>query len=246
VRAAYRTELGPPEAIRLGDLPVPEIGPTDVLVEVDAVTVNPVDTLVRSGAYQTPTPFPFVVGRDLVGTVAAVGAGVAGFAAGDRVWCNSLGHGGRQGSFAEYAAVPAERLYHLPDGADPAAAVAWFHPAATAYLALYRHGRRARLLRSAARRAAARRRPGRRRPGGRHLRPPRPGHGAGAAGGARPHRGPGRPEPAASPPGRPLYLRGATITGFAISHAHVAELVEQATRGRVVLRVRDATPPVMR
>ena len=137
MRAAYITELGPPEAIRLGDLPVPEIGPTDVLAEVDTVTVNPVDTLVRSGGYQTPTPFPFVVGRDLVGTVAAVGAGVTGFAAGDRVWCNSLGHGGRQGSFAEYAAVPAERLYRLPDGADPVAAVASFHPAATAYLALY-------------------------------------------------------------------------------------------------------------
>jgi NADPH:quinone reductase-like Zn-dependent oxidoreductase len=141
MRAAYLTELGPPEAIRLGDLPVPEVGPTDVLVEVDTVTVNPVDTLVRSGRYPTPTPFPFVVGRDLVGSVAAVGAGVTGFAAGDRVWCNSLGHGGRQGSFAEYAAVPAERLYHLPDRADPVEAVASFHPAATAYLALYRHGR---------------------------------------------------------------------------------------------------------
>jgi NADPH:quinone reductase-like Zn-dependent oxidoreductase len=140
MRAAYITELGPADAIRVGELPVPVPGPTDVLVRVEVVVVDPVDTMVRSGAYRTPTPFPFVVGRDLVGTVAEVGAGVVGFAAGDRVWCNSLGHGGRQGSFAEYAVVPAERLYHLPAGVDPVAAVAVLHPAATAYLALFRHG----------------------------------------------------------------------------------------------------------
>jgi NADPH:quinone reductase-like Zn-dependent oxidoreductase len=140
MRAAYITELGPAEAIRVGALAVPDPGPTDVLVQVEVVAVDPVDTLVRSGAYATPTPFPFVVGRDLVGTVAAAGPGAAGFAPRDRVWCNSLGHGGRQGSFAEYAVVPADRLYHLPAGADPVTAVAALHPAATAHLALFRHG----------------------------------------------------------------------------------------------------------
>jgi NADPH:quinone reductase-like Zn-dependent oxidoreductase len=136
MRAAYLTELGPADAIRVGELPVPTPGPTDVLVRVELVVVDPVDALVRSGAYPTPTPFPFVVGRDLVGTVVAGGP----VAAGDRVWCNSLGHGGRQGSFAEYAVVAAERLYHLPAAADPVAAVAVVHPAATAYLALFHHG----------------------------------------------------------------------------------------------------------
>jgi NADPH:quinone reductase-like Zn-dependent oxidoreductase len=140
MRAAYIAELGPPEVIQVGVLPVPVPGPTDVLVRVEVVVVDPVDTMVRSGAYPTPTPFPFVIGRDLVGTVAEVGVGVAGFAAGDRVWSNSLGHGGRQGSSAEYAVVPAERLYHLPAGVDPVAAVAVLHPGATAYLALFRHG----------------------------------------------------------------------------------------------------------
>jgi NADPH:quinone reductase-like Zn-dependent oxidoreductase len=141
MRAAYITELGPADAIRVGELPTPVPGPTDVLVRVELVVVDPVDTLVRSGAYRTPTPFPFVIGRDLVGTVAEAGAGAVGFAPGDRVWCNSLGHDGRQGSFAECAVVPAERLYHLPDGADPVASVAVLHPAATAHLALFRHGR---------------------------------------------------------------------------------------------------------
>jgi NADPH:quinone reductase-like Zn-dependent oxidoreductase len=140
MRAAYITQLGPADGIRVGELPVPAPGPTDVLVRVEVVVVNPVDILVRSGAYPTPTPFPFVVGRDLVGTVAEAGPGAVGFAPGDRVWCNSLGHGGRQGSFAEYALVPAERLYHLPGAADPVAAVALFHPGATAYLALFGSG----------------------------------------------------------------------------------------------------------
>jgi NADPH:quinone reductase-like Zn-dependent oxidoreductase len=140
MRAAFVTELGPAELIRVGELPVPGLGPTDVLVRVEVVVVDPVDTLVRSGAYQTPTPFPFVVGRDLVGTVAAAGAGAAGFAPGERVWCNSLGHGGRQGSFAEYAVVPAERLYRAPAAVDPVTTVAVLHPGATAYLAVFRHG----------------------------------------------------------------------------------------------------------
>ena len=140
MRAAYVTELGPVEAVTVGELPVPAPGPTDVLVRVELAAVDPVDLLVRSGAYPTPTPFPFVLGRDLVGTVALAGPGAAGFAPRDRVWCNSLGHGGRQGACAEYAVMAAERLYHLPAAADPVASVALLHPAATAWLALFRHG----------------------------------------------------------------------------------------------------------
>ncbi|WP_067169988.1 NADPH:quinone reductase [Microtetraspora niveoalba] len=140
-RAAYVTELGPAERIRVGDLPLPEPGPTDVLVHVDAVAANHVDTFVRSGLYRTPTPFPFVIGRDLTGTVAATGPGATGFTTGDRVWCNSLGHGGRQGSFATLAVVPADRLYPLPPSVDPVTAVAALHPAATAFLGLFREAR---------------------------------------------------------------------------------------------------------
>jgi 2-desacetyl-2-hydroxyethyl bacteriochlorophyllide A dehydrogenase len=141
MRAAYIEELGPAEVIRYGEIAAPRPGPTDVLVDVLATTVNPVDTFVRSGLFPTQVDFPFVVGRDLVGTVAEVGPGASGFRAGDRVWCNSLGHGGRQGAAAEQAVVAADRLYRLPEGVDPDAAVAVFHPAATAYLALFVHGR---------------------------------------------------------------------------------------------------------
>jgi NADPH:quinone reductase-like Zn-dependent oxidoreductase len=138
--AAYVNELGPVENIRYGELPVPAVGPTDVLVRVEAVAANPVDAFIRAGLWRTPTPFPFVIGRDLVGTVERAGPGAARFAPGQRVWCNSLGHDGRQGSFSDYATVPAERLYHLPETADALQAVSLLHPAATAYLALQRHG----------------------------------------------------------------------------------------------------------
>ncbi|MFC0107708.1 NADPH:quinone reductase [Kibdelosporangium aridum] len=141
MRAAYIERLGPAEDIRLGKLAVPEPGPTDVLVDVEASAVNPVDTFVRSGRWRTPIDFPFVIGRDLAGTVAAVGSAALGFRPGDRVWSNSLGHGGRQGSAAEQAVVPADRLYHLPDSVDFPEAAAVVHPAGTAYLALFTHGR---------------------------------------------------------------------------------------------------------
>ncbi len=117
--AAYISALGPAECIQVGDLPVATPGPTDVLVRTEAMVVDNVDTLVRSGAYSTPTPFPFIIGRDLVGTVASAGPGATGFSEGDRVWCNSLGHAGRQGSFAHHVVVAAERLYHLPADVDP-------------------------------------------------------------------------------------------------------------------------------
>ena len=139
MRAACVERLGPPEAIAVGELAVPIPGPTDVLVAVELAAANPVDTFVRSGRYPTRVPFPFVVGRDLVGTVTGRGSG-APFDVGERVWANSLGHDGRQGSFSAYAVVPADRCYRLPDGVDPALVAAVAHPAATAYLALFVHG----------------------------------------------------------------------------------------------------------
>lgn len=138
-RAAYVLAPGPAKDIQVGELPLPPLGATEVLVRTTLMAVNHVDTFVRSGAYPTPLPVPFIIGRDLVGVVAAAGT-VSGFRVGEAVWCNSLGHGGRQGSFAEYAAAPAERLYRLPHGADPELAVSLAHPAATAYLALFREG----------------------------------------------------------------------------------------------------------
>lgn len=138
MKAAFVRGNGPASSVEFGELPLPTIGPTDILVRIGATAVNHVDLFVRSGAYPTPTPFPFIIGRDLVGTVVATGAGVETYQVGDKVWCNSLGHAGRQGTFAEYAAVPVERLYPLPPGVDPTEVAAVLHAAGTAHIGLFR------------------------------------------------------------------------------------------------------------
>lgn len=134
--AAYVTVPGPAETIRVGEVPLPPLGGADVLVATEALVVDPVDTYVRQ---RGPLPAsPYVVGRDLVGTVIEAGR-IAGraFAPGDRVWCNSMSTGGRQGSFARDVVVPADRLYRLPAGVSAEDAVAVLHGGATAYLGLF-------------------------------------------------------------------------------------------------------------
>jgi NADPH:quinone reductase-like Zn-dependent oxidoreductase len=136
--AAYINERGPAKNIIYGTLPVPSPLPSEVLIKSAALGVNHVDTFIRSGAVMVGMTFPFIIGRDVVGTVVKVGSDVQGFREGQWVWCNSLGFDGRPGAFAEYCAVAAERLYHLPSEADPAEAAAVVHAAATACVGLFR------------------------------------------------------------------------------------------------------------
>lgn len=105
MKAAYINELGGPEKIIFGELPAPEPAANQCLVKVTAVDVNPVDIYIRSGAVPTKMNFPYILGRDLAGTVVATGADVKRFKNGDRVWCIGQGWDGRQGTFAEFAAV---------------------------------------------------------------------------------------------------------------------------------------------
>src|SRR5579871_4649095 len=114
MKAAFINQVGPPENIQYGDLPMPTPGPRQAVVKVSAVDVNPIDTYIRSGAVAFKLPMPYVVGCDLAGVVESVGGEVTRFKAGDRVWCSNQGLFGRQGAFAEYAAVDEEWLYLLP------------------------------------------------------------------------------------------------------------------------------------
>lgn len=139
--AAWIDSPGSASSIRVGKLPIPRPGPGQVRIRVEASPVNHVDTFVRSGAYRTALEFPFVVGRDAVGVVDACGPDVHVPAPGDRVWCNSLGHAGRQGTAAEFAVADAARVYRLPGGANPVQASAVLHAGATAFLGLIVHGR---------------------------------------------------------------------------------------------------------
>lgn len=136
MKAAFIEQFGPPDVIRFGDLPVPEVGPQDVLIQVAGVTVDPIDTYIRSGSFDAHSQFPFIIGRDVTGQVIETGTHVTRFRPGDWVWANNQGYSGRQGTFSEYCRIQEDFLYPLPGGADPFEAVAAVHSALTAVLGL--------------------------------------------------------------------------------------------------------------
>ncbi len=110
----------------VAEVPTPEAGPGQVLVRVRAASVNGIDLSIASGMLQgmLAYDFPVVLGKDFAGTVEAVGSGVTGFAAGDRVFgVVSDPSPLSSRSFAEYVAVPAgPNVTRIPDGVDLAAA----------------------------------------------------------------------------------------------------------------------------
>jgi NADPH2:quinone reductase len=139
MKAAFITATGAPDVIRHGDLPDPVPGPREVLVRVRACAINPIDTYIRSGAVAMALPSPFVVGCDLAGEVVAVGADVAALRPGMRVWGSNQGLLGRQGTFAELAAVDERWLYPTPAGVADRAAAAAALVSITAHLGLVSH-----------------------------------------------------------------------------------------------------------
>ena len=99
----------------LKQIPRPVAGPGQVLVEIAASGVNPLDTKIRAGAAaHAKHPLPAVLGMDLAGTVRAAGAGVERFRVGDEVYGLTGGVAGLQGSLAEFAAVDADLLALKP------------------------------------------------------------------------------------------------------------------------------------
>jgi NADPH:quinone reductase len=138
MKAAYIKKTGPPESIVYGDLPTPQPTGSQVLVKVAAVAVNPVDTYVRSGAIAFDLPKPFIVGCDLAGTVETVGPDATRFKPGDRVWGSNQGLLGRQGTFAQYAAVDEAWLYPTPIEVPDRDAAAMALVGITAHLGLFR------------------------------------------------------------------------------------------------------------
>jgi NADPH:quinone reductase len=141
MRAAYIEATGPPEAIKVGELPAPKPGPGEVLVKVGAAALNPIDVYIRSGTVAMPLSFPYVVGTDLAGTVQELGPGVSHFRVGDRVWGSNQGLFGRQGAASEYAAVSEDWLYHTPPTLSDRDAAALALVGITAHAALFAYGR---------------------------------------------------------------------------------------------------------
>jgi len=128
VKAIQVGKTGGPEVLLPKDLPEPRPEPGQVVVRVEAVGVNYIDTYHRTGLY--PMPMPYVPGLEGAGVVTALGPGVSGLRAGDRVaWANRIG------SYAESVAVPADLAVRVPDGlAAPVAAAAMLQGMTAHYL----------------------------------------------------------------------------------------------------------------
>jgi NADPH:quinone reductase-like Zn-dependent oxidoreductase len=107
-------EYGGPDKLKWEDIADPVAGTGEVLVRVSAVSVNPIDWKLRSGAIKAymPIEFPEVLGRDLAGVVQAVGNGVTEFAPGDHVFALA------NHTYAELCVVKADELAKVPDGLD--------------------------------------------------------------------------------------------------------------------------------
>jgi NADPH:quinone reductase len=104
------------------DLPTPQVGPGQLLVRVQASSVNPVDAGIAAGYLKDMVPheFPVLVGRDYAGVIEQLGAGVTGYAAGDAVFgfVPGMSPGVHHGSWAELIVVPQDQVAHLAEGVD--------------------------------------------------------------------------------------------------------------------------------
>lgn len=132
MKCIHVTRYGGPEVLALDEVDAPEPGEGEVLVALETAGVNFIDVYTRRGDYAKSGTYanrpPFILGREGGGTVAGIGAGVKGFAEGDRVaYCLVLG------SYAEYALVPAWRLVKVPGDVDMKTAVTLMLQGCTAH-----------------------------------------------------------------------------------------------------------------
>jgi NADPH2:quinone reductase len=116
--AAAIDRFGGPEVLNIHALPVPTVGPREVLIALDTAGVGPWDLEIREGIFPPRKPrFPLVLGVDGAGVVMAVGSRVRRFKIGDRVvsynWANPKG-----GFYAEYVVVPADKVGRVPKRLD--------------------------------------------------------------------------------------------------------------------------------
>jgi NADPH2:quinone reductase len=119
--------------MKLEDVETPQPSGTQVLIRVEAIGVNPVETYIRSGNYPSVPPLPYTPGKDAAGIVEAVGGNVTKWKAGDRVYtAQSV-----SGTYAEFSVCEEIDLGRLPDNVDfPQGAGIWT-PYATSYRALF-------------------------------------------------------------------------------------------------------------
>ena len=134
MKAAFIDEQGGPEVLQYGDLPDPQAGPGEIVVDIHAASVNAADWKVRAGSYAKLTDFPYVLGRDFSGVVAGTGAGVTDLAPGEPVF--GVLDAGQEGAYAEKVAVKASLAAKKPEGWPHEKAVALALAGLTAIVSL--------------------------------------------------------------------------------------------------------------
>ncbi len=145
MKAAIVTKYGSVAEVAVQEVEIPKVGPAEVLVQVEAASVNPLDVKIINGQMQGFFPFaiPYVAGTDFSGTVAEVGATATQWKKGDRVFGRlepAPGDGiqfSRTGALAEFVAMPAVYLAHVPEAVELAIAAALPTAAGTAYQTLF-------------------------------------------------------------------------------------------------------------
>ncbi|QHS15889.1 quinone oxidoreductase family protein [Halopenitus persicus] len=134
MRAVRYHDYGSADVLQVDEVDRPTPDRDEVLVEMRAASVNRVDVMFRSGQYGN-LPLPSIPGGDGAGVVAAVGEDVEAFDPGDRVFASGMDRA-EGGTFAEYAAIPAEKLARLPENVSWTAGGAIGNVGATARTAL--------------------------------------------------------------------------------------------------------------
>jgi len=128
MKAIQVKQTGGPGVLQLVDLPIPQPKPNEAVVKIAASGVNFIDVYEREGRYKVP--LPFVLGQEGAGEVTSIGPEVKSVKPGDRVAWSSV-----RGSYAEYAAVPGQRLVPVPQGvSDQQAASAMLQGMTAHYL----------------------------------------------------------------------------------------------------------------
>lgn len=117
MKAVYYEQHGGPEVLQVGELPVPEPGPDQVLVKVAAAAVNPIDRRLRGGELQEyiQRTFPVVPGWDFSGRIEQVGVNVSGWAPGDEVMGLAFTWAIQHGTYAEYVPVDVSAIAAKPE-----------------------------------------------------------------------------------------------------------------------------------
>src|ERR1700691_1340058 len=130
MNAIQLSQTGGPEVLQLVDLPVPQPKPNEAVVKIAACGVNFIDTYQREGRYKVP--LPFVLGQEAAGVVSSIGSKVTSVKPGDHVaWTGILG------TYAEYAAVPADRIVSIPHGVTDQQAAAILLQGMTAHYLIH-------------------------------------------------------------------------------------------------------------